>query len=100
MFPGSRVAALARLPKIVPNKIPGEFQWRIGRELTGYSCGGSRGVTPRSLDLATCPNQCAKAGRPSIVICACWQRYPLRRVWAKVRPRIYQELLMPLQIND
>ena len=46
-FPGSRVVAFARLPN---NQR--DCQWLIGRRLAGYSCGGSRGVTPRSLDHA------------------------------------------------
>ena len=46
-FPGSRVIAFARLPKH-----PDDVQWLIGRSLAGYSCGGSRGLQPRSLHLA------------------------------------------------
>jgi hypothetical protein len=41
-FPGSRVVACVRLPE-------GSPQWHIERVLAGYSCGGSRGLTPRSL---------------------------------------------------
>ena len=46
-FPGSRVSAFVRLPKIHVGA-----QWQYGRRLAGYSCGGSRGLEPRSLHLA------------------------------------------------
>ena len=39
--PGSRVLALRRLPR--------SPQWHHGEQLAAYSCGGSRGVEPRSL---------------------------------------------------
>src|SRR5579871_1582734 len=40
--PGSRVVAIVHLPEASP-------QWHIERSLAGYSCGGSRGIKPRSL---------------------------------------------------
>ncbi len=41
--PGSRVVAFVRLPEA------SRPQWRIGRTLAGYSCGGSREFQSRSL---------------------------------------------------
>src|SRR6202167_6375019 len=40
--PGFRVMALVRLPKVLWP------QWIRGPSLAGYSCGGSRGIAPRS----------------------------------------------------
>src|SRR6185437_3068825 len=43
LAPGS--VAFARLPR------PLRAQWQLDEKLAGHSCGGSRGVTPRSLTL-------------------------------------------------
>src|ERR1700722_10356797 len=48
-FPGFRVDTFCP-----PSRSKAD-QWYFGRKLTGYSCGGSRGPTPRSLNLV--PNE-------------------------------------------
>ena len=52
--PGLRVNAFVRLPNRLRSVT-------FGRSLAGYSCGGSRGFGPRSLNLARQGGLCAKA---------------------------------------
>jgi len=53
-FPGSRVLAFVRLPKA-------RASVACGRPLAGHSCGGSRGLKPRSLNPFREPHACLNA---------------------------------------
>ena len=53
-FPGSRVSAFVRLPKA-------RASVACGRPLAGHSCGGSRGLKPRSLNPSREPHACLNA---------------------------------------
>jgi hypothetical protein len=53
-FPGFRVNAFVRLPKA-------RASVAVGRPLAGHSCGGSRGLKPRSLNPFREPHACLNA---------------------------------------